>query len=86
MTNRYEGYITREGRFIDVSPYDPFPGVSNHDKYCSQHNTDEDTLLNEYQWVKLSLVIPETFIFHGYELSVEQCRTLEEMGYDPESY
>lgn len=79
---RIEGYITREGQFIDVSVYENLPGPSNHNKYCWEHETNEELLMNEYQWVKLSTVVPEIFIFHGYELSTEQIRTLRELGYE----
>ena len=81
--NRFEGYITTEGQFIDVKDYKDT--VSNHRAYCKEHNIKEYTLLNEYLWVKLTLAI-DHYIFQGRYLTPEQIRTLRELGYEPDEY
>ena len=80
---RYEGYITREGEFIDVSGYNG--PISNHWEYCFQHNVKEDDLTVNKWWVKLSYAI-EQYIFHGRYLSQEQVAKLKELGYDIDEY
>ena len=78
-----EGYITREGRFIDVSNIQRKRECSNHLEWCRIHKVHEDELLNERFWVKLSMVIPMNYIFYGRHLTVEQANTLRKIGIDP---
>ena len=79
-----EGYITREGRFIDVSSYADGKSVSAHTNYCAEKGIDEERMLSEHGWVKLTKCLDSGYIFYGRHLSEEQVELLEEMGYTVE--
>lgn len=79
-----EGYVTREGRFIDVSSYDNGQRISAHANYCEEKGIDEEEMLSEQGWVKLTRCLDSGYIFYGRHLSEEQREMLDGMGYEIE--
>lgn len=78
---KLEAYITREGKVVDVSSYNEGFSISAHQNYCSAHGIDEEQMLKERQWVKLTKVLPDSYIFYGRHLTEEQRCALEDIGY-----
>ena len=79
-----EGYATREGRFIDVSGYAEGQSVSAHTNYCAEKGIDEEEMMSEHGWVKLTRCLDNGYIFYGRHLSEEQIELLKSMGYEVE--
>lgn len=77
-----KGYIDRRGNFIDVSECGC---IFAHDRYCAAHNIDEDVLLDIKGWVKLTDVLPRSYIYtRFYPMSRKQSSWLLEHGYKVE--
>lgn len=74
----YCGYITQFGDFIDCSMY-PFPKHQTfQDKVCM----DEDYMMEELGYVKLTEVVPNDYIYTCAEgLTNCQVKWLEEHGF-----
>lgn len=87
MNEKVEGYVTREGRFIDVRIMEcskkGYWG-SNHLAWCHERNIKEEDLLKEKKWVKITGVLDSGYLFLGLHLSSEQVRTMRRLGIEPE--
>lgn len=80
----YCGYLDRHGIFYDCSQQG---GPYRHISWCDERGCDEDQLLEEEGWVKLTESLPNKYIFCYIDgLSVPQIRWLQNHGYKIENY
>lgn len=80
---RYCGYITREGRFINLDKeYPNFEGISKHTQYEWDHSLDETMLLEFLGWVKLTTVCDEYIYMKIEPLSPAQVEMLKALEYE----
>ena len=78
------GFLDRYGTFFNCSYVE---GPYKHLTWCKQNSTDEDQLLEEEGWVKLTESLPNEYIFwHIDGLSVPQIRWLQNHGYKIKDY
>ena len=86
---RYCGYITREGKFIDLNK--KYPDLeeiwmSKHTQFEEDFGIDEDYILIYNKWVKLTTCLDE-YIYMGVEpLTNAQQETLLKLGYKIEEF
>ena len=86
---RYCGYITREGKFIDLNKKYPDleeTWMSKHTQFEEDFGIDEDYILIYNKWVKLTTCLDE-YIYMGVEpLTNAQQETLLKLGYKIEEF
>ena len=73
------GYLNRQGNFIDVSNYGQ---ICQHIIFCDSNNLNEDDLLENKGWVKLTSVFSNEYIYmFSYPLSKAQQKWLMDNNY-----
>ena len=86
---RYGGYVTREGKFIDLNKKYPDleeTWMSKHTRFEEDFGIDEDYILIYNKWVKLTTCFDE-YIYMGVEpLTNAQQQTLLKLGYKIEEF